>query len=66
MGKYSNGKAWLQVLVVKQDGKVIDGDPTSGEHTIALKPGLAYHGDREYAVKLLQDSFPRCTFAWEK
>ena len=66
MGKYTGGKAWLATLVVKQDGKAIEGAPQTGAHTIALKPGQELHGDPAAVVNTLQETFANCTFAWEK
>lgn len=66
MGKYTDGKAWLAALHVKQAGQPIEGEPQSGEHTIALKPGLELHGDREAVPQQLAATFPNCTFTWEK
>ena len=66
MGKYTGGKAWLKTLVVLQHGKEIEGEPTSGDYTIALKPGQELHGDPAAVVNTLQATFANCTFAWVK
>ncbi len=65
MGKYSGGKAWLAAVIVKKDGKPIDGLPSKGEHTIALKPGQTLQGDRSVVAAELQGVFKGCTFKWE-
>lgn len=65
MGLYSGGKAWLAAVVLKKDGKPVDGGPVKGDYTIALKPGQTLHGDREVVVTELQGAFKGCSFKWE-
>jgi hypothetical protein len=65
MSKTTGGKSWLRVLVVKQGGKPIEGEPKTGAYTIALKPGLNVFGSPEAAPAQLAAAFKGCTFAWE-
>lgn len=65
MGKYSGGKAWLAALVVKREGKPIDGEPVRGEYTICLKPTQTFSGNRDDVVKELQAACKGCSFKWE-
>ena len=65
MGKYSSGKAMLQGLLVKQDGKVITDHPKAGAYTLAVKPDQTFYGDPGYVLNVLTADFPGCTFSWE-
>ena len=58
-------QAWLKVLEVKQDGKPIQGEPKSGAHTLAVKNGMAFYGNRQRLTDLLSAAFTGCTFTWE-
>ncbi len=65
MGKYSGGKAWLNVVALTQDGKPVEGEPKTGDYTVALKAGVTLKGNRETVTDELHEAFPGCAFTWE-
>ena len=64
MGKYSGGKAWLNAVTLTQDGKPVQGEPTTGDYVIALKSVLKLKGNHETVTDQLHEAFPGCAFSW--
>lgn len=66
MGTIDRGREFLGVLEVTKGGKPVDGEPKSGKHEIRMRRKVTFHGDPDKALKLLETTFPGCTFEWAK